>query len=264
LTSIAIVVHHTDGVGASPYLLREIALVWKSQGFQVVTHSGRTPAPQVDLAIAHVDLTITPEFYRNLNNLFPRTLNARVTDISKRTISQHQVVPGDGYDGPVFLKTNCNFGGLQELRKQGPLDKTVARSRLNYRVLSSPRDVPHDLWSDPEWIVERFMSEQQDGYYCLRTWTFLGDKETNSICYSNHPIVKSSNVVRREVVAEVPAVLRKRREEMGFDFGKFDYAIVEGEVVLYDANRTPTLGNFQSDAMRATIELLAQGVHAFL
>lgn len=47
------------------------------------------------------------------------------------------------------------------------------------------------VWHNPDLVVERFLPERHDGHYCLRVWMFLGDKETNTLCYSAHPIVKS-------------------------------------------------------------------------
>lgn len=55
-----------------------------------------------------------------------------------------------------------------------------------------------------------------------------------------------------------------RREEEGFDYGKFDYAIVGGRVVLYDANRTPSLGAFSREKYMPTIKLFASGLGDFL
>jgi len=262
---IAILVHEKDTFLSTHYFLRAIAASWHQQGIQPVLQQGIGPVLPVDLAVMHVDLTVTPDSYIEMAAQYPRVLNGRVTDISKHTISRYRVAPGDGYQGPVMVKTNCNFGGLQELRAtQGNIPPKTARSRLNYRVLASPADVPEELWQDPDWIVERFMSEKEGDLFCLRTWMFLGDKETNSICYSAQPIVKSRNIVRRERVDEIPGELRTVRQQMGFDFGKFDYAIVDGEVVLYDTNRTPALGNFQPEVMAPTVELLAQGIHAYL
>jgi hypothetical protein len=115
VTRIGIFTHQAEGFGSTRYLLLEIAELWRRQGLEVLQHQGLSSPPQVDLGIAHVDLTVTPEPYIKLISQIPRTLNARVTDISKHTISRHRVTLGDGYEGPVFVKTNCNFGGLQEL-----------------------------------------------------------------------------------------------------------------------------------------------------
>jgi len=45
-------------------------------------------------------------------------------------------------------------------------------------------DVPAQVWNDRRFVVERFLSEERDGLYGLRTWTFFGDQETNSLSWS--------------------------------------------------------------------------------
>jgi hypothetical protein len=59
--------------------------------------------------------------------------------------------------------------------------------------------------------------------------------------YSRHPIVKSTDIVRYEYLSEVPAELRRERERLGFDFGKFDYVLENGVARLLDANATPVV-----------------------
>ncbi len=54
------------------------------------------------------------------------------------------------------------------------------------------------------------------------------------------------------------------RKDLGFDFGKFDYAIVDGRVVLYDVNRTPNLGNLPKEQKPPNTRLLAEGIRAYL
>jgi hypothetical protein len=54
------------------------------------------------------------------------------------------------------------------------------------------------------------------------------------------------------------------RRDMAFDYGKFDYAIVNGRVILYDANRTPTMGSLSREKLLPTIRLLAEGIRAYL
>jgi len=38
----------------------------------------------------------------------------------------------------------------------------------------------------------------------------------------------------------VPEELHAMWARLGFDFGKFDYVVRDGQIVLLDANRTPT------------------------
>jgi hypothetical protein len=71
----------------SSYLLGRIASCWRESGMQVHLLRGQTTV-QADLAILHVDLTTIPGYYLESARRFPRTLNSRVTDISKRRISE--------------------------------------------------------------------------------------------------------------------------------------------------------------------------------
>jgi hypothetical protein len=118
------------------------------------------------------------------------------------------------------------------------------------------------MWFNPKLVVEKFRPERQDGLFCLRQWLFFGDREVGSVAYSKHPVVKANRIVKREAVTEFPDGLRAHREALRFDFGKFDYVLVDGEVVLYDANRTPVdrAGRATSDLVRT----LAAGIDMYL
>jgi hypothetical protein len=275
---IVILVHNHDTFNNSRYFLYEISEIWREQGLRMsVLHS---PGPRVDADIAflHVSLTVVPDDSLAFVRQYPVVINGSVTNISKRLTSTNLVCRDDGYEGQVIIKTNRNCGGQSEARlaKKGPLLRRCANSLRNmqpwsrrsqlsdYPIFESVSQVPCAVWDNPDLVVERFLPERHNGFYCLRTWVFLGDRETNSVCYSDQPIIKSNNVLRREKVAEVPDELRQKRRDLGFDFGKFDYAIVNGQVVLYDANRTPTLGNFPKEKFLPGIRSLAEGIRAYL
>ncbi|MEX0655915.1 MAG: hypothetical protein WD534_01350 [Phycisphaeraceae bacterium] len=277
---IVILAHRYDSFDRVRYFLHEIADVWRDEGLSVEVVFGPGPFVEADLAILHVDLTVVPADHLAYVRQYSRVLNGRVTDISKRRFSDQLVRPGDGYDGPVIVKTNRNCGGKSESRvaRQATfaarwVDAMRARlgwrwrsqlKGLNYPILPSPAHVPRGVWRNRHLVVERFLAERQGDAYCLRTWVFLGDVETNSISYGPEPIVKSNNVTRREPVAEVPDELRAMRRKLGFDFGKFDYAIVQGRVVLYDVNRTPTVGRSPREQYLPRIRELANGLKAYL
>lgn len=275
---IVILQHRYDTFEKTRYFLREIAKIWRENGVRVSVLNSLGPRVDADLAILHVDLTVVPDDYLAFVRQYPVVINGSVTDISKRLISNNLVCRGDGYQGQVIVKTDRNFRGVGEamLAKNGPLLRRYAhslrdklpwscRSKLSgYPIFKSVSQVPRAVWHNPDLVVEQFLPECHDGFYCLRTWVFLGDKETNSVSYSDQPIVKSNNVLRRETVAEVPDELRQIRRDLGFDFGKFDYVLVNGRTVLYDANRTPTLGNFPNEQFLPGIRLLAEGIRAYL
>jgi hypothetical protein len=247
------------------YFMREIAEVWREAGIQVNVVRGPMENPNADLVILHTDITTVPIEYLSAVRRYPAYLNGYVADISKRNISRNLVAGPDDTDGPVLAKTNLNAAGLQEaFIAAAGLMPGMNVPQEPYTIYPSAKDVPDEVWADPLIVVERFLPEMHDGFYCLRTWVFLGDKETNSLSYATEPIVKQRGVVKREVVDEVPSELRAMREELVFDYGKFDYAIVDGKVVLYDANRTPALGNFPREAYMPRVRHLAEGIWPYL
>ncbi|HEY5565435.1 MAG TPA: hypothetical protein VIL33_07585 [Rhodothermia bacterium] len=277
---VVVLLHELDTFDDSTYFLRYIVDVWRKDGLRVTVLHGPGASVDARLAILHVDLTIVPEDYLRFVRSYPTVINGRVTDISKRTISANLVNRDDAFDGPVIVKTDLNCGGVREatLEMRGPfLRKFLSASRRilpwsfrshlrpsAYPVLESKSEVPRAAWNNPHLVVERFLPEQRDGYYCLRTWVFLGASETHSICYSKNPVVKSTNVIRREVLSDVPDELRRIRTDLGFDFGKFDYGIVDDRVILYDVNRTPTYGDFEKTRFLPNFQRLAEGIQGFL
>lgn len=273
---VVILIGADDDFDGASYMVKTLIPLWQNQGITVHVHRGLGAPPPADVAILHVDLTTIPEPYLALARTFPRALNVRVRDISKRLTSTGVIRRGDGYRGPVIIKTNRNSAGMIEaeaaIRAGGPA-RLIHRIRRvlpwhcraylrRYRIFDRVSDVPFTVWLNPDLVAERFQPERHDRYYCLRTWVFLGELESNSLSYSEEPVVKGRNVVRRESVPTVPDELRAIRRRLGFDYGKFDYAIVDGRVVLYDANRTPTLGGTGSEVSQ-NIAALADGIRAF-
>jgi hypothetical protein len=77
------------------------------------------------------------------------------------------------------------------------------------------------------------------------------------------PVVKAANSFNFEEVP-VPEDLKSLRRELGVDFGKLDYVIRDGQVVLYDVNKTPTFhGTAPTPRARARAAVMAQGLFSF-
>jgi hypothetical protein len=226
---IAILVHEYDRFDQDGYLMAELAEIWRSEGYRTTVVQGPRGPIEADVVVLHIDMTVIPDDYLKLIEHCPRVLNRQVIDISKRRFSRQQVVRGDGYVGPVIVKTNRNCGGGRErlaaargswwvkyrraVRERLPWSWRSHLPTTDYHIFPSPKQVPRAVWHNPDLLVERFLSERHDGFYCLRTWVFLGDRETNSLSYSHEPIIKSQSVVRREPVSEVPEELRQIRKE---------------------------------------------------
>ena len=273
---ILILTHKQDRFCKINYMLREIAAFWKTSGAQVDIQQGPMPSRDYDIAILHVDLTKVGLDYLDAAKRFPVVINGYVIDISKKTISKNIVRKGDGYEGSVIVKTDLNCGGAMEaihIRANGGVPKAVFKIRqllpwrfrkqlAEYPIFPRVADVPVAVWRNRSLVVERFQAERQGELYCLRSWVFLGDRESNSISYSYSPVIKSHNVIRRESVPEVPMELRQMRAQLAFDFGKFDYALIEGRVVLYDVNKTPTLGVAHEHVVQ-NMGILAEGIEFY-
>ena len=262
---IVLLVHERDPLEFS-YFLYELAHLWRAEGMRVSVHAGLHSPVDADLAIQHVDLTIVPPEYQRLYQRYPRVINAAVTNISKRAISRHLVTSVDGdWQGPVIVKTNRNYGGVPESVRFGNFwSRLRASRRVNYRVYDSPRQVPRRIWSQGDWVVERFLPERSGKHYCLRTYTFLGDAYTHSRCFANVPVIKSWAVVGRETLGEPPRELVAIRQEMQMEYGKFDYAIVDNAVVLYDVNKTPSFGRLAPERARLIVGGLVRGIDDLL
>jgi hypothetical protein len=211
---------------------------------------------EADCVLLHIDTTtIKPEWIPETppGTLF---LNKNVVDISKRRVSRNLVSRADDYSGPVIVKTNDNFYGLPRLPethrhkiikalRKGAGPKTWRYVHMlpknSYPILNSKSDVPAWVWRRDDIVVERFMAEMEDDLYVLRIWIFLGEREYGVKLYGRRPIVKSHDIVRYEYLTEFPEELRRERQRLGFDFGKFDYVLENGKAQLLDANPTPSV-----------------------
>jgi hypothetical protein len=261
---ILIVTHEHDEFADTNYIMRGFCEAWRESGLKVTVLRGLGKRVEADLAILHVDLTVVPKEYLEFMRQYPVAINAGVGDISKRRISRSVVSRGDGYDGPVIVKTNLNYGGGREaevaqttslvrkyiraVRRRLPWSWRAEIGVWDYPIFDSVAQVPRAVWHNRDLVVERFLPERREGFYCMRSWTFLGEAEKNTLMYANQPIIKSRVAVRKEDV-EVPDELRRMRRELGFDYGKFDYAIVDGRVILYDANKTPTIASIPDNRL---------------
>lgn len=253
---IAVITHAMDRFDKGGYLLHYLGEQWAARGigFDVVRGPADAP-PEADLAICHIDMTRVGDEYARMFEHYPLVINGRIRDISKSVFSDQLITRDDPYDGPVIVKTNRNFGGMRELRArhlEGDPAAIVGVQRPwrkiefleAYPVFDRPVQVPAGAWRNSNLVVEKFRPERnEEGEYILRMWVFLGDRGIYYLNVSPDPIVKGKNTTRRVVlnVADVPDSLRKRREELGVDYGKFDFGMIGGEAVLYDVNRTPGL-----------------------
>jgi len=276
-----ILLHARDRAAESrPYQIWGIADIWRSWGIEVVVQRGIGRFVEADLIVNHVDLTAVPVPYVRYMEHYPVAINGRCTDISKRLVSRHLVGAGDGWAGPVIVKTDRNYGGeLERLVLQGRVARAWddLRMRLSrhpwrirrclsphrYAVLGSVSAVPQDVWHNPHLVVERFLPEREGNLYALRTVTLFGDRWLSRRTTSASPVVKSGNAIRLEEVEPHPDVFAAARR-LGLDRGKIDYVLHSGRAVVLDANRTNTMGRAMTpQRARETFENLAPGLRSY-
>jgi hypothetical protein len=251
---------------APNYFMHLIAEAWKEMGFHVEVLKGTDQPVKADLVVLHTDITTVPAEYLAAVRMYPTALNGHVADISKRLVSENLVTERDSWTMPVIAKSNFNAGGAREAKiaAMGLLPDYFRHQAFGYCIYESPGAVPKELWANPNVVIEKFLPERRGYHYCARAWVFLGDHETSWISYSTDPVVKMGNITRRETIEGVPEELRAKREELAFDFGRFDYVEVDGRAVLFDANRTPTLGSLPPEVFVPRLKGLAGGIREFL
>lgn len=236
----------------SSYMVHAILEDLRRRGHSWTISQGFSTRLKGDAAILHVDATRVDPAYAEYGRTFPFCLNVGVSDISKPRVSMARVAPHDGWDGPVIVKSALNCGGLPESRlnrraqKAGrPLPFPGARITDEYPVFEHASEVAPQIFDDPDILVERFLPEIEPDGFALRYWLFCGDYDFCGRFVSRDRIVKGAGVFRSEP-CPIPEDLRQRRKELGFDYGKFDFAVHDGKTYLMDANKTP--GRVPQDA----------------
>jgi len=269
--------------GPSNYLIHALAEVWRTSGLDVSWVYGIRDRPEADLLIPQIDLTHLPDDYVEFIGSYPNVVNRHVVDISKRSFSEHLLEEGDDYQGPVIVKTNNNFGGRQErwlvlhryrllswlYRRALPLTwralRGLARQRVldEYPIFNSLAEVPRGVFSNKALVVEQFLPEREGERYFMRHYLFFGDHTRNVRVAGKQPFLKRSACVPVDENLPVPAELTSLRRRLGFDFGKFDYTIHHGQVVILDVNWTPASPGTAEVAARAK-RALAGGIWSLL
>lgn len=260
-------------------LIGNLAEIWREQGHKIT--AGPVKRLEADIGILHMDRTRIAEAWLPENPRSIPLLNSCLCDISKRRISRNLLRRDSGYQGPVMIKTNANYFGWPE--RASTSSKTMMRfyamlmskniswrwTRLflpgSYTVLGAMDQVPAWVWRRDDLVVEKFLPEKDGDEFTLRTWLFFGPREYGVKMFSRNPVVKATGITRYEYIDDVPDSLRDARRELGIDFGKCDYVMVNGEAVLLDVNKTPSLTTANPSSGHSPNMLkLATGLECFL
>jgi hypothetical protein len=243
------------------YVVHSLAQYWRADGHQVDYIFGIKNFRSADLILVHIDLSVVPDEYLDFAHQYRIVLNGKVKDIRKCVFSQQLLKQDDVYDGPVFVKSNLNYAGVPERSLMPPMTRILSgaishfscepkmRNVSDYRVFDHLSEVPNKYFAMPDVVIEKFLPEMENGYYVIRNYQFLGDRETCTKLLSIDPMVKGKTAIaniRIEPDREIIAL----RHTMGFDYGKFDYVMRDGKVVLFDVNKTTG-----ANALRLTPQL---------
>lgn len=236
------------------YQLDAILLAGHAQGLRWVFTDPGQPFQPADAAILHVDTSLISQDFLDLAAAYPIAINGTVADIRKRHVSRNLVDQTSDWPGPVLVKSDLNCQGMPEayLARQAALAAGLpppAPTAPDYQLFDSISEVPTQIWHDPARVVERYLPEKRGAHNVLRVWSFLGDYERCTWYSAPETIVKGQNIVEFGP-SEVPDEIREERKRLGFDYGKFDFAIGPEGPVLYDANRTPACLSSRPDLMR--------------
>ncbi len=278
---VAIYVHPAHGF-KGVYLLCAIARHWKEAGIvaEVIQDPGKVV--DADIAFLHVDMTELPRDYRDLANSYPVVVNGRRKSAARRAFSTNLLTRDSNYRGPVIVKSNQNFAGVPDdiARGRRLVWKPSHRERLDrllprwltggvfareYQVYPSLAEVPRIVWHLDRLVVEKFLPERKGDLYGVRVSEFLGDRLRSALFYASPPMVKASFYEEKldfDTPPETVAQIDVWRRQFALDYGKFDYAIIDGEPVLFDVN--PIIGGYNKpDGERLAVSILADGINTF-
>lgn len=267
----------------SSYIVHHLAQFWREDGHDVRYVFGTRSFEPADLVLVHVNLSLVPESYLEFAARYPLVVNGKIRDIRKSTISRNLLRPGDPWDGPVIVKSDLNFAGVPEryLRRTAlehrwrafraarraldrvRRDHTPFTESRDYRIFDRLAQVPAQWFTNRHAVVEKFRPEIEDGVYYARIYQFLGDRSTCTRVGTSNPVVKAEPGARTESVEPHAEVVAWRRE-LGIDYGKLDYVVNQGEVVLLDVNKTTGASSYMDDDRRRQMRRYqAEGLYSY-
>lgn len=243
------------------YQISSILMAGRTQGLRWFFTDPGQRFRAADAAWVHVDQSLIPQAYLDLAARYPMTINGGVADIRKRHVSRNLVDRDSDWQGPVLVKSDLNCNGGPEAFLAGKLASRGGKPapgepRPGYQLFDTLSSMPDTVWQDPTRVVEKYLPEKRGENNVLRVWSFLGDYERCNWYSSPEVIVKGRNIVEFGP-CPVPDELRAERKRLGFDYGKFDFAIGPEGPVLYDSNRTPGRLGSRSSYMRAEAQRMS-------
>lgn len=263
------------------YLIEPVMSFWRCWGAEIVPVAGADCPRGIDLAIVHVDLSRVPVRYIPRSGEAVEVINGQIRDIRKSACLTDLLKPNSDWAGPVIVKSDENHCGIPErlvFEGQWTPEAIAYRFRRKwaalrgryvgfdgkerYQVLPSLKDAP-DWAFYPGSVVQPFRPEMKDGRYVLREFYFFGDRHYLNAEVGDTQILTSGKQIEGSASA-VPAELLALRARLKMDYGKIDYAMVDGEAVAFDINKTPATRTPISPGGWALAAELALGIKRYL
>jgi hypothetical protein len=239
--TIALLFHELDTQASiQNYLITYYANIWQQKGSRIIVLFGARRFVAADLIIVHVDLSVVPDNYLEFAARYPIVLNGQVRDIRKSRISKNLLSPDTEYQGAVIVKSDNNYAGMPERRMlpaKSPDAEHPFKNPLDYQIYPSYAAIPDAIVQLQSIVVEKFLPEIEQGLYHIRFYNFLGKRGNCMRVASPHPIVHIYHAVKIEQIPFDPRLEELRRAH-NFDYGKFDYVQRDGEIILFDTNKT--------------------------
>jgi len=118
-----------------------------------------------------------------------------------------------------------------------PFVKSIYRE--SFQIFKNKKRVPANIWSNRDWIVEKFLPETEGSQYVVRNAYFLGSKMIFYKSFSSDPIVKESEekMGTSEVINAHEEIIQFR-EKIGLDYGKIDYVMHKNKPIVLDVAKT--------------------------
>ena len=133
----------------------------------------------------------------------------------------------------------------------------------DYPIYNSLAEVPAGVFRNRALVVERFLPEREGDRYFMRHYLCLGDRTRSVRVAGSTPFLKRAACALVDEGLEVPDAVLDLRRRLGLDYGKIDYTIHAGRVVILDVNRTPGVPG-TPEATARTVGDLADGIWSLL
>lgn len=243
-------------------------------GIEVVHLYGTDTVIPADLLLVHYDRSVVPEDVVKFSRNYRKKINSGAIDIRKHLYADGLLTRKSVYSGRVIVKSTLNYGGQPENnsrslairirtrieRMLGLSSTALIRSKDEYRIYDSVRDVPKRYFSDHH-VVQKLMPERDGDKNVLREYVFLGNIHYENIERSTSLIITEDEHISCRQFNPHPRLL-EMRQKLNLDYGKLDYTMIDGEPFIFDANKTLGLGDVVDREIAGNEEYKSM-LHAF-